>query len=43
MRVGKALYCAAVSTLSLCGRNIQSEYFAQITRGCVPVKIIIDI
>jgi hypothetical protein len=42
MRFGKVLYRAAVRTLSLGSRNIHSEYFAQLTCGCVTVKIIIS-
>jgi hypothetical protein len=41
MRFGKVLYCAAVRTLSLCARNINSEYFAQFTCGSITVKVVV--
>jgi hypothetical protein len=43
MRLGKVLYGAAMRTLSLCSRNIHGEYFGQITRNCVAVKVVVSI
>jgi hypothetical protein len=43
MCLSKALYCAAVRTLSLCSCNIHGKYVAQLTRGSVTIKVIIDI
>jgi hypothetical protein len=40
MRLGKALDCAAVRTLSLSNRNIHREDFAQFTGSGVAVKIV---
>jgi hypothetical protein len=40
MRLGKTLCCAAVRTLSFGRRNIHGEYFAQVTRGSITVKIV---
>src|SRR5215472_17983432 len=40
MRLGKALFRAAVRTLSLCGRNIYRENFAQFPGGSVTVKVV---
>ena len=37
MRLGKALFRAAVRTLSLCSRNIYRENFAQFPGGSVTV------
>ena len=43
MCLSKALYYAAVRTLSLRSRNIDREYSAQFTRGAVTVKIVVRI
>ncbi len=41
MRLGKALYCAAVRALSLCSCNIHGKYVAQLTCGSVTIKVVI--
>jgi hypothetical protein len=41
MRLGKALYCAAVGTLFLCSCNIHGKYVAQLTCGSVTVKVVV--
>jgi hypothetical protein len=41
MRLGKALCCTAMRTLSLCSRNIHGKYVAQFTRGSVTIKVIV--
>jgi hypothetical protein len=43
MRLGKALYCAAVRTLSFCSCNIHGKYVAQLTCSSVTVKVVIGI
>src|SRR4029453_249590 len=43
MCLSKALYCAAVRTLSLCSCNIHGKYVAQLTCGSVTIKVVIDI
>jgi hypothetical protein len=40
MCVGEALSCAAVCTLSFCGRKVQGEYFAQFTGGRIAVEVV---
>jgi len=40
MRLGEALLCAAIGTLTFCARNIHREYSAQFTRGCISVKVV---
>jgi hypothetical protein len=43
VRFGKALYCAAVRTLSLCSCNIHGKYVAQLACGSVTIKVVIGI
>src|SRR4029077_3171931 len=43
MRLSKALYRAAVRTLSLCSCNIHGKYVAQLTCSSVTVKVVIGI
>ncbi len=40
MRFGETLSCAAVCTLSFCGRKVHSEYSAQFASGSVPVEVV---
>jgi hypothetical protein len=41
MCLSKALYCAAVRTLSHCSCNVHGKYVAQLTCGSVTVKVVI--
>jgi hypothetical protein len=41
MRLGKALYCAAMRALRFRNRNVHPEYCAQFTGGSVTVKVVI--
>jgi hypothetical protein len=43
MRLGKVLCGAAMRTLALCRRSIHGEYFGQVTRDRVAVKVVVSI